>query len=41
MASKGSGGGNVTVVCRFRPFNAKEIEMGTEPVVNFKSSDKL
>jgi hypothetical protein len=28
--------GNVTVVCRFRPFNQKEIAMGTEKVVDFK-----
>jgi hypothetical protein len=27
--------GNVTVVCRFRPFNAKEIEMGTNPSIEF------
>ena len=28
--------GNVTVVCRFRPFNQKEKDMGTEAVVDFK-----
>ena len=27
--------GNVMVVCRFRPFNAKEKEMGAKPVAEF------
>ena len=36
QASAPKNSGNVTVVCRFRPFNQKEIAMGTEPVVEFK-----
>ena len=32
--------GNVTVVCRFRPFNEKELEMGSKPIVSFDENKK-
>ena len=32
--------GNVTVVCRFRPFNEKELEMGSKPIVSFDGNGK-
>jgi kinesin family member 5 len=32
--------GNVNVVCRFRPFNQKEIAMGTNPSVDFNSDGR-
>ena len=32
--------GNVTVVCRFRPFNESELEMGAKPIVNFNENKK-
>ena len=33
--SNAANSGNVTVICRFRPFNEKEIKMGAKPVVDF------
>jgi hypothetical protein len=33
-------GGNVIVVCRFRPLNRKEKEMGTVPCVEFGADKK-
>ncbi len=32
--------GNVLVVCRFRPLNAKEKEMGTKPCCDFAGDKK-
>ena len=32
--------GNVTVVCRFRPFNQKEIAMGAKAIVSFNEDQK-
>jgi hypothetical protein len=35
MVSKSPESGNVTVVCRFRPFNQTELAMGAKCVVQF------
>lgn len=42
QSSKQANEGNVMVVCRFRPFNEKEIQMGeTKCVAQFGSNNNL